>query len=356
MRTPRKPKARKNAKPRLERVTIWEMEKLEKHSLSFGLGVQSTAMVLKVINGELPRPNLIIFADPMWEDQGSYENLERIKPMIQDSGIPFHIVSAGNIREDGIKKHRLEVPFFVNASRYETIEGKMKLLISDTTKAWRKEHKKAEVNTELFLEPELNLEDTIHKACTEFGKKVEIGLIKSGWKEMKTSQIGRQCTEKYKIRSVMKLLREQYGASAKTPIGQWLGITTDEWHRMKISRIKASVLMYPLIDLGMSRTDCEEYCEDHDFPIPVKSACLMCPFHSNVLWKTYNDEQINDVADWEEENIQMIASDPKLRHLPYFTNGVRVHNSMQPIDERPFDSTTQEDKGSPCMGNAGCFL
>lgn len=346
---------RKNVKRSNERITIFEKHKLRYHALNFGLGVQSTVMVLMGLNGELPRPDVIVFADPMWEAQKSYENLEHIRPMIEKSGVPFEIVSAGNIREDGIKLHRIEMPFFINSTRYETVEGKMELLIKDTTKAWKKEQKRKEqLQQDLFAKEQLSLEETIHHACTMFGQKVQAGEIKSGWMDMNTSQIGRQCTAKYKIRAVMDMLREKYGASPKRPIGQWLGITTDEFTRMKTSPVKSSILMYPLIDLGMSRENCIEYCEDHNFPVPVKSACVSCPYHSNTLWNTLSDEQIEESADFEERNIQMIANDPKLKYLPYFSNGVRVHNSMQPIDERPFENKTAEETEHPCV--SGCFL
>lgn len=355
----RKTRRRKNAKKRIDRVSIFELEKLRHHALNFGLGVQSTVMVLKVLKGELPPPTCIVFADPMWEVADSYENLERIKPMIHKSGIPFHIVSAGDIRNDPVKLGRVEMPMFVNASRYETIEGKMNLLIKDTTKAWKKEKKRREgLQQDLFEEELLSLEETIHIACTRFGEKVKAGEIKSGWMELNTSQIGRQCTEKYKIRAVMKMLREDYGATHKNPIGQWLGITTDEFTRMKVSPVKASILMYPLIDLGMSRDDCIEYCEQEGFPVPAKSACIGCPYHSNVTWNTLTPEQIEDVAEYEEQMIQMIASHPTLKYLPYFANAVRVHRDMRPIDDYPFrNKLLQIEPGeSPCSGQAGCFL
>ena len=349
-------KERRNAKQRSDYVSIFETERLGIHSLSWGLGGQSTALVLKAINGEIPRPDCIVFADPMWEGEGSYEILHRIQPMIDTSGIPFHIVSGGDIRHDSNAIGRTEMPFYTNASRYETIEGKMKLLVADTTKAWYKAKRESEKTPTLFPQFQKSLEDTVHEACTEFGKKVQAGIIRSGWQQMDTSQIARQCTLKFKIKPVMDLLRSTYGATHKNPVGQWLGITVDEFHRMKTSQIKASILMYPLIDLGMSREDCEIYIQEHGLPVPPKSACKGCPYHSDALWNTYTDAQIEDVALFEEEVIQMIANNPSLRYLPYFTNGVRVHNSMQPIDDRPFEKGIGLDTGSPCMGAAGCFL
>lgn len=350
-----KRKKRSNA-----RISVFQKHKLPFHTLSWGLGLQSTAMIAKILAKELPRPDCIIFADPKWEVEGSYDTLDYMKPLIDKAGIPLHIVSAGNIREEGITSGRTELPYFVNASRYETIEGKMKLLVSDTRRAWYKAKKQQERGNVqvLFPEAELSLEETIHHACTEFGKKVRDGVIKSGWMQMDTSQIGRQCTKKYKIQAVMKFLRKNYNVSLKKQTGQWLGITTDEWTRMTTSEIKASVLMYPLIDLGMSRDDCEDYLNEQGLPIPPKSTCKSCPYHSDKTWRELSDADIDDCADFEEGVIQMIANDPILKYLPYFANGARVHPSMVPIGERPFEKETGEveEDGTPCMGNSGCFL
>lgn len=335
------------------KISVFDNQ-LNIHAVSFGLGVQSTALVEKVLDGKLPRPDCIIFADPHWEDEGSYENLELIRPRIKAAGIPLHVVSAGNIRVDFKVSKRTELPFYVNASRYETIEGKLKLFLSDTKRAWYKRQKST---NQLSLVPEKSLEKTLHEAATAFGKRVQAGEIKSGWLNLNTSQIGRQCTKRYKIKPVMDYLRKHYGASSKNPAGQWLGISTDEWHRMKTSRIKATRLLYPLIELGMSREDCEDYLQEKGLPIPVKSACVGCPYHSDSTWKSLSDAQIDDAADFEEEMIQMIASTESLRYLPYFENGVRLHASMQPIDERPFETSMKDQSDdSPCTGEAGCFL
>lgn len=339
----------------MKRITIFEMEKLPFHAISWGLGVQSTSMIAKVLAGELPRPDCIIFADPAWEVRGSYECLDFMRPLIEQARIPLHIVSGGDLRDDNINSGRTELPYYVNASRYATIEDKMELLISDTKRQWYKNKKRAGGTLPLFPEMELGLEDTIHRACTEFGKKVAAGEIESGWIEMKTSQIGRHCTSKYKIQPVLTFLRETYGIGLKKKAGQWLGITTDEFTRMATSRVKASELMYPLIDLRLSRDDCEVYLLEQGIPIPPKSACIGCPYHSDATWKLLDDEQMEDVADFEEEVNQMIANDEGLRNLPYFANGARLHPSMVPIDERPFDRNEGEGL-SPCTGSAGCFL
>ena len=336
-------------------ISVFE-NNLKVHAISFGLGVQSTAMVHLAIEGKLPRPDCIIFSNPHWEDEGSYENLERILPKIKASGIPFHEVSGGDIREDSIMQERTELPFFVNASRYETIEGKLNLLLSDTKRAWYKQQKSTH---QLSLLPQKSLEETLHEAATAFGKSVQAGEIASGWVNLKTTQIGRQCTKKYKIKPTTDCLRKKYSVSAKNPAGQWLGITTDEWHRMRTSQVKATQLIYPLVELGMSRQCCIDYLDEIRFPVPVKSACIGCPYHSNETWRELSEAQIEEASDFEEKMIQMIGKNEKLRNLPYFANGVRLHRDMRPLRDRPFEVEKDAADGlgsSPCTGSAGCFL
>lgn len=340
---------------RPERITIFEMERLNIHSLSWGLGLQSTCMVRKVLDEELPKPDVIVFADPGWERGNSYEVLEHYIPLIEEAGIPFRTVSGGNIHIDTIENERPELPFWVNASRYETIEGKLALYLSDIKRDWYKQRKE---KSELTLFENEELQTVLYNAATHFGHKVVSGEIKSGWKNMDTTQLGRQCTMNYKIKPVMDLLRKEFNASSKNKVGQWLGITTDEISRMKSSNIKASILMYPLIDLGMSRDDCEEYLLDRGSIIPQKSACLGCPYHSDKTWRELSDEEIEDVGEYEEDMIQMIANSD-LKYKPYFANGLRVQRHMIPIldwfAEKNNESDNDED-GSPCMGIAGCFL
>ena len=202
------------------------------------------------------------------------------------------------------------------------------------------------------------LDDYLEPALTNFDRKVEKGEITDGWMEMSITTLGRQCTEKYKIAPVNKFCRENYGAHHATPVGTWLGISTDEWTRMAASGVKAFELLYPLIDYGYSRDDCEAYIIDHDYPVPVKSACIGCPYHSDPTWDDLTDAEIEDVAEFEDGVNENIKAHPKLKDLPYFANGVRVHSSMAPIRQRPFKKakSDEETERDTVCGAAGCFL
>lgn len=103
----------------------------------------------------------------------------------------------------------------------------------------------------------------------------------------------RQCTTKWKILPMYKAVREFTDTVGKhLPEGFtviWLGISTDEASRMKDSREKWIHNRYPLIELGMSRTDCEEWLQRNAYPIPKRSACVFCPLQTQAEWKEKRD-------------------------------------------------------------------
>ena len=41
---------------------------------------------------------------------------------------------------------------------------------------------------------------------------------------------------------------------------------------------------YPLIDLGMDRSACQQVIADYGWPVPPKSSCYFCPFHRDLTW------------------------------------------------------------------------
>ena len=50
------------------------------------------------------------------------------------------------------------------------------------------------------------------------------------------------------------------------------------------SGFDAQVLEYPLIDLRIKRAECKEIISNAGLPVPPKSACYFCPFHSMKTW------------------------------------------------------------------------
>ena len=213
--------------------------------LSLGAGVQSTAMLLMAMHGEIePKPDCAIFADTQAEPNGVYAHMHWLHHTVR--GIPIYTVTHGNLEQAVLDSRRgnrfASVPFFVRNE-----EGK-------------------------------------------------VGMLR------------RQCTREYKIQPINKKIRELCGLQPRQWMKQqvvvWIGITTDEITRVKPAREKWQTNRHPLIELEMSRKDCIAWLRKHDYPVPVKSSCYFCPFHDNNLWismKKFNPVLFEKACLFDEE-------------------------------------------------------
>lgn len=124
------------------------------------------------------------------------------------------------------------------------------------------------------------------------------------------------CSTEWKRRVVMRALRS-LGFGPDNPVQMILGMSRDEIHRMKTSPDKWIEHVYPLaITLRMSRYDCLKLVIDAGYPAPPKSACWMCPHHSNEEWRDIRD---NWPQDWQraKDIQQQIAA----------SHGVNLHRA-----------------------------
>lgn len=162
----------------------------------------------------------------------------------------------------------------------------------------------------------------------------------------------RQCTKHYKIDPLVKEVRKLLGLKYRqrgpqeVSVRQWIGISTDEAMRIKPSNIKYIEYVWPLIDAGMSRRDCQRWFEQR-YPLRplVKSACVACPFHNNVQWR---DMKLNDPRSFEEA----VQFDKAVRINPTTGNEQFVHRSCKPLDEVDFRNL--EDMGQLNFFNEEC--
>lgn len=257
-------------------------------TLSLGAGVQSTALLLASANGLLPKLDAAIFADTGWEPRNVYEHLNRIEQEIATpAGIPIYRVSEGNIRDDALnpdKRRFASMPLFV-----KSLEGKP-------------------------------------------------GMIR------------RQCTSEYKIKPIQQKVKEMLGAVRDETgklgrvkkglfVEQWIGISTDEFHRAKDSRVRYIKHTFPLLELGWSRSDCVTYLEQFGWGNTPKSACIGCPFHGNRLWRELRDEHPDDFAD-------AVAFDEAIRENVYggrLLGQAYLHRSMIPLAQAPLDYVSKRE-------------
>ena len=265
--------------------------------LSLGAGVQSTTLALMAAEGEIePMPDCAIFADTGWEPEAVYQHLRWLRsPNVLP--FPIHVVSAGDIRAD--------------------------LLQASTGERW--------ASIPAFTR-------------TVASARVDIGMIR------------RQCTKDYKIVPIRRKVRDLAGLtrrrSPKAPVvEQWIGISLDEAIRIKPSFETWRVNRWPLIEQRMTRRDCIAWLKRHDYPIPPKSSCIGCPFHSDAMWRRMRD---HDPAAWADA----VAIDRVIRTgLRGIRGEVYLHRSAVPLDE--VDLTTLEDLGqldlfaNECEGMCG---
>lgn len=106
-----------------------------------------------------------------------------------------------------------------------------------------------------------------------------------------TGMLRRQCTREYKITPLNKAYRRLLGYQPRQRIPPnsaevWLGISTDEAGRAKDSRDRWITNRFPLLELGMNRTDCANLLRENGIK-PVKSRCCFCPYISD--WQGFRE-------------------------------------------------------------------
>lgn len=254
--------------------------------ISLGMGVQSTALYLMSSMGyKIPRADVSIFSDPQAEHYKTYEMLDwLINWQKENDGIPIIINRNYNIFEDQMKTP--------TGARVPSIP-----------------------------------------AHTE-----ESGILM------------RQCTETYKINPVKESIRKIHKLEPKKRMKEtelWLGISLDEIQRMKESRMYNIKYFYPLIYHSMTRNDCIDFFKHNNFPIPIKSSCVFCPYHSDKYWK---DMQKENGDAW---NIS-VKVDKAIRVKKNLDQKLYLSSRCKPLDEIDFDDGQLEMfEGYDCEGYCG---
>ena len=94
----------------------------------------------------------------------------------------------------------------------------------------------------------------------------------------------RSCTADHKIKVVGKWLKAN-GASKDNKAHVAIGFSVDEIHRANPNRAQPyEIPEYPLLDMGWTRHDCEQYILTVLGGLPPRSACYFCPFHRRQTW------------------------------------------------------------------------
>ena len=95
----------------------------------------------------------------------------------------------------------------------------------------------------------------------------------------KKFMLSRQCTRQYKVAPVQRYLYDRYPGDC---IRLMLGISVDEYHRMRDSSAARVEHVYPLVDRRLTRWQCRDIIERAGLAVPWKSSCWFCPFRTVV--------------------------------------------------------------------------
>lgn len=94
------------------------------------------------------------------------------------------------------------------------------------------------------------------------------------------------CTKTYKIRPIEKFLKRVYPGQHYIMVG----ISTDEAHRAESkSESKNIEKIFPLIELGLSRSQVIDLILAAGYPVPPKSGCFFCPWKSKEFLRMKQD-------------------------------------------------------------------
>lgn len=96
----------------------------------------------------------------------------------------------------------------------------------------------------------------------------------------------RSCTVDFKIQVIGKWLKAN-GATEDNKAVVGIGISLDEIQRVNNRRaMPYEIPMYPLLDHEppLRRQDCERIIRGAGLPVPPKSSCWFCPFHTPQRW------------------------------------------------------------------------
>lgn len=265
-----------------------------KHVISLGAGVQSSTMALMAAHGEItPMPVAAIFADTQAEPRSVYEWLDWL-----ETKLPFPVirVSKGNLANESTR---------VRVSK---------------------------------------------KSGNQYLKHLPPAFTVSG---DKIGMLPRHCTLDFKVQVIVRELRRIRGTDEK--ITQWIGISRDEAHRMKPARPGWLTSIWPLVDLRMTRADCLQWMSSRGYPLPPRSACYFCPYHSDAEWMRLRDSEPEAFAaaiDYERKLSASVTSMTSLR-----ASGAFLHRTCKPLSEVDFDSLAVNKQvslfGEECEGMCG---
>lgn len=269
------------------------------HLMSWGGGVQSTALLMlceerhpelmEATDGRVP--DVWIFADTGDEPEEVYDHVKAMRPVFRSVSSALKIVK----RPDPLSVHAVG----------RAMQGKRGISMPP-----------------MYVETKDGGSMPVRRGCTADFKVKQI-----------ETEIGRVRGDRHVV--------------------HWLGISHDEFQRMKTSAESWRTFFHPLVAMGWDRARCLHYLESRGIEAP-RSACHFCPFHSASEWRR--------VRAMPEEWAKVVQFE-RLIHQAYDLHGhvaglqtkPYLHPSRVPIDEAPINDDNLDlfGWGDECAGVCG---
>lgn len=268
-------------------------------TLSFGGGVQSTALLLLVAHRD-PRleavlmgdwPSVAIFSDPGDEKESTYEHVGAMIAYCAARGLEVRVVQKTDpqgepmrLSEQVMGARRFAIPPFFAAS--------------------------------------------------------------GGCQDGMGGMLRRSCTAEYKREVIHKEVRRMLGVPTMRGLRHdcWLGISAEEPQRAKRTDIAWQRRLHPLLSMGWRRAECLEYITQLGIEAPRRSSCVWCPYHSNAEWRRlYQRAQVDEgsARDWARV-VEMDAAIRDMGGRGGIKCSLALHPSGRPIEDVARDLVSQQ--------------
>lgn len=260
---------------------------------SCGGGTQSCAIAALIVQGKLPKPDFSVIADTGYETNATWEFMDRVLvPELAKVGVTLEVARASDEYA-----HRSGLIYFPKDGKSEWLH--------------------------------------------------QIPLFRKDDLEGVFAKLSNYCTSKWKVETLSRYLKRKHKLTRPSQV-RWIGFSFEEqrrWVKMQQGdEFKSGLVVMPLVDLRMNRKQCIALVESMGWGTPPRSACYMCPNHSDHEWRRLKSERADEFTK------AVIIERELQKQDPYCW----LHRSCVPLDQ--VDFSQPEDLFSRPCDSGLCFV
>jgi hypothetical protein len=278
-----------------------------------GAGRQSSYLLERMLIGELPRADLVVFADTGDEPRWVYEQVKYLQARCEEQDIPLFIVrqSEGGLVHDiqhNFDQRFASLPLYTRGG--DGSIGRMK----------------RQCTSEYKIAPSENM--------------VLNWLVQHGHAMVVIDKNGRTSRRVH----------------ADVYTENYYGISYEEYWRAGNRGPGWQKAIYPMIDERKTADDAVLWLGTNNRPVPKKSACRVCPFHNDEYWlwmKTEEPEDFEYVCQFDEWLRSQEAKNRK--QLRGLRQDVNLHRSCQPLRSVDFAMLEKDRQAAPLLDLCGDY-